>query len=195
MPHEYDYDNIARRWFDEYKLPFVNYIRANFIMDYDEAMDLYTDAWLELRKIIVESRATDNKWKALLFKIGWRQADKIATRRPKHISISYSSDDDNENFNPGLFEAEKAAQQMEAKSVYEDPDLQAVLGAELSYIPDRCNKILKMYYSDKFSMTEIAEAMNYNSSRSAITTKNRCMDKLKARVKNAVRRLGILDND
>ena len=63
----YDYDNIAHRWFEEYKLPFLNYIRANFIIDYDGAMDLYVNSWIELRKIILEDRATDNKWKSLLF--------------------------------------------------------------------------------------------------------------------------------
>ncbi len=71
--------------------------------------------------------------------------------------------------------------------------MQEILAAELSYIPDPCNKILKLYYFDELSMKEIAESMNYSSSRSAITTKNRCMDKLKTRVMDAVRRLGILD--
>lgn len=189
----YDYDNIAHRWFEELKMPFINYIRANFSIGYDEVMDLYTDTWLEVRRIILEDRANDDKWKALIFKIGWRQADKIISHRKKHVSISPGGDDVEEIFNRGLFEAEKAVQLIEAKSVYEDPDLQSVLGAELSYIPDPCNKILKLYYFDEMSMTEIAEAMNYGSSRSAITTKNRCMDKLKARVKNAVRRLGIID--
>lgn len=189
----YDYDDIVHEWFEELKLPFINYIRANFSISYDEVMDLYTDTWLEVRRIINEGRANDNKWKALIFKIGWRQADRICTRRPRQISITTGGEDAEGTFNRGLFEAEKAAQLFEAKSVYEDPDLQAVLGAELSYIPEPCNKILKLYYFDEMSMTEIAEAMNYGSSRSAITTKNRCMDKLKARVKNTVRCLGIID--
>lgn len=189
----YDYDNIVHEWFEELKTPFINYIRANFSISYDEVMDLYTDTWLEVRKIILSDKATDNKWKALIFKIGWRQADKIATRRPKHISISSGGDEDKDTFIRGLFEAEKAAQIANSRSVYEDPELQAVLGAELSYIPDPCNKILKLFYFDELSMKEIAEALNYKSSRSAITTKNRCMDKLKARVKNAVSRLGIID--
>lgn len=190
----YDYDNIAHRWFEEYKLPFVNYIRANFVIDYDGAMDLYVESWLELRKIILENRATDNKWKALLFLIGKRQAIKDFERRP-HIERMEQLSAEDEKFNRKQFEYEQGARKIDDyyTSVYDDPDLQAVLGAELSYIPDPCNKILKMYYFDEFSMTEIAEAMNYNSSRSAITTKNRCMDKLKARVKNAVRRLGIID--
>lgn len=192
----YDYDNIAHRWFEELKLPFINYIRASFVIDYDGAMDLYVDCWIELRKIILENRATDNKWKSLLFLIGKRQAIKDLERRPPIVTMGLHSPED-ENFNRKQFEYEQGARKLDGyyTSVYEDPELQAVLGAELSYIPDPCNKILNMYYFDEFSMTEIAEAMNYNSSRSAITIKNRCMDKLKARVKNAVRRLGILDNN
>lgn len=192
----YDYDNIARQWFEEYKQPFVNYIRANFVIDYDGAMDLYVRSWMELRKIILENRATDNKWKSLLFLIGKRLAIKDFERNPSIETMgAYSTDD--ENFNRKQFEYEQGARKLAEyyTSVYEDPELKAVLGAELSYIPDPCNKILKMYYFDQCSMTMIAEAMNYSSSRSAITTKNRCMDKLKTRVKNAVRRLGILDNN
>ena len=123
----------------------MNYIRANFSISYDEVMDLYTDTWIEVRKIILSDRATDDKWKALIFRIGWRQAYRRVTRHPEHISISNGGDEDEETFNRGLFEAEKAAQSADAKSVYEDPELQAVLGAELSYIPDPCNKIPVSY--------------------------------------------------
>lgn len=157
-------------------------------------MDLYVTSWLEIRKIILENRATDNKWKSLLFLIGKRQAIKDYERLPQIESMSAPSPNE-ESFNRKQFEYEQGARKLaeDYTSVYEDPELRAVLGAELGYIPDPCNKILKLYYFDEFSMTEIAQAMNYKTSRSAITTKNRCMDKLKARVLNAVRRLGILD--
>ena len=42
-------------------------------------------------------------------------------------------------------------------------------------------------------MKEIADAMNYSGPRTAITTNNRCKDKLRERILNAIRRLGILD--
>lgn len=189
----YDYDNIVNRWFEELKLPFINYIRANFFISYDEVMDLYSDTWFEVRKIILENRATDKKWKALIFKIGFRKAYKIATRRPCRISLSPGAYESEEIFNRVLFEAEKAAQRTEKKSVYEDPALRAVLGVELSYIPEPCNKILKLYYFDKIPMTEIACAMNYSSSRSAHVIRKRCFEKLKSRVRNAVKNLGLFD--
>lgn len=191
---DYDYNNIVHRWFEELRQPFIHYIRKNFRMDYDEVNDIYSDSWMELRKIILNGKATDDKWRALIFKIGWREANKKAERQKKIIPLeSLEADGDADCFNLGLFEFEKAVRRMHDKSVYENSDLYTVLGTELGYIPDPCNRILKMYYYDDMSMTEIAETMNYRSSRSAITTKNRCLDKLKARVKDAVRRLGILD--
>ena len=50
---------------------------------------------------------------------------------------------DEEIFNRKQFEYEQGARKLAEyyTSVYEDPELQAVLGAELSYIPDPCNKI------------------------------------------------------
>lgn len=185
-----EYDNVVKDWFEELKLPFINYIRANFKLRYDVVVDIYSETWLDVRKIIFHRRATDIKWRALIFKIGWRKAYKITQRIPAHVSINA---DESTPFNQALFEAEKAAQMADVKSVYEDPDLQEVLGAELSYLPNPCNRILKLFYYDGMSMTEIAQTMNYGSPRSAITTKNRCMDKLKLRVKRSARLLGIIN--
>lgn len=185
----YEYNDIVRQFFEELKPLFVNYLRKNFTLDYDEIMDIYTDVWIDVRNNITRGRVeTGTKWKAYILKMGWNQANKKATRRPRDID-SY---DDDENFNRDEFEKKYTEEKAAETSIYEDPDMQAVLAAELSYIPDPCNKILKLYYFDELSMKEIADSMNYSTSRSAITTKNRCMDKLKARVVNAVRCLGIL---
>lgn len=184
----YEYNDIVRQFFEELKPLFVNYLRKNFTLDYDEIMDIYTEVWIDVRSNIMRGTVEKGtKWKAYILKMGWYQANKIATRKPRNVD---SLDDD--KFNRQQFEQDFQQQKEAETSIYEDPDMQAVLAAELSYIPDPCNKILKLYYFDELSMTEIADSMNYSNSRSAITTKNRCMDKLKARVVNAVRRLGIL---
>ena len=185
----FDYDNIVHEFFEELKPLFVNYLRKNFNLDYDEIMSIYTEVWIDVRSNIIRGRVEPGtKWKAYILKMGWYQANNIATRRPRDID-SY----DDETFNRDEFERKYTEEKAAETSIYEDPEMQAVLAAELSYIPDPCNKILKLYYFDELSMKEIADSMNYSNSRSAITTKNRCMEKLKARVVNAVRRLGILD--
>ena len=186
----YDYNDIVRQFYEELKPLFINYLRKNFNISYDEIMDIYTDVWIDVRNNIIHGRVDANThWKAYILRMGWNQANKKATRRPQDID-SY----DDETFNRDEFEKKYTEEKIAETSIYEDPDMQAVLAAELSYIPDPCNKILKLYYFDNLSMKEIADSMNYSSSRSAITTKNRCMDKLKARVLNTVRYLGILSN-
>ncbi len=184
----YEYDDIVHQFFEELKPLFINYLRKNFPLDYDEIMDIYTEVWIGVRHNIQEGRVEKGtKWKAYILKMGWYQANKLVERKPK----DHDSRDD-EKFDHEAFEAQYTREKEAETSIYEDPDMRAVLAAELSYIPDPCNKILKMYYYDELSMTEIADSMNYSNSRTAITTKNRCLDKLKDRVKNTVRRLGIL---
>ena len=185
---EYYYNEIVRENFEGLKQLFVNYLRKNFFLTNDQIMSIYTQVWLDVRDNILHGRVRPHtKWRSYILKMGRNQALNIASRRPHVESI------DDPKFNHDEFERRYTEMRGADSSIYEDPDMQAVLAAELSYIPDPCNKILKLYYFDDLSMTEIADAMNYNNSRSAITTKNRCMKKLKDRVTNAVRRLGILD--
>lgn len=183
-----DYNEIVHRDFEGMKQPFVNFLRKNFKIGYDDIMDIYVNVWIDVRDNIRNGKTDKVKsWRSYIFNLGWKQACKFATRT-RHIPSF-----DDENFDREVFEREYTEQQDAEKSIYDDPDLKAVLGAELSYIPDPCNKILKMYYFDEFSMKEIADSMNYSDARSANVIKNRCRDKIKERVLNAVRRLGILD--
>ena len=185
----YEYNDIVHQFFEELKPLFINTLRKNFPLDYDEIMDIYSNVWIYVRSNILRGRVeSGTKWQSYILKLGWRQAYKKVTRRPRNLDSL-----DNEKFNRASFEQQYTEEKAAEISIYEDPDMKAVLNAELSYIPDPCNKILKLYYFEELSMIEIADAMNYSTSRSAITIKNRCMDKLKTRVINAVRRLGILD--
>lgn len=100
---------------------------------------------------------------------------------------------DDDKFNPLEMEVERKRMQDEDPDIYQNPELKDVLARELSYIPEPCNKVLKFFYYEGLSMKMIAEAMNYSSQDTAKVTKKRCFDKLKERVMNSVRRLGIID--
>lgn len=185
---QFDYSIIVQQYYEGLKPLFINYIRKNFDLSYDDIMDIYADVWIDVRNNILNGRVEkETKWQAYILKMGWNQANKLKNRLKQMDSI------DVEGFNSDAFEKEYTENAEAEKSIYSDPQLIAILGAELSYIPDPCNKILKLYYHDGMSMTEIADSMNYSNQNSAKTTKNRCMDKLKARILNTVRNLGILD--
>lgn len=185
---EFDYSIIVQQFYEDLKPLFINYIRKNFDLSYDDIMDIYADVWIDVRNNILNGRVEkDTKWQAYILKMGWNQANKLKKR------LNQTNYIDDEGFNSDAFEKEYTEREEAEKSIYTDPQLIAILGAELSYIPDPCNKILKLYYHDGLSMTQIADSMNYSNQNSAKTTKNRCMDKLKVRILNAVRNLGILD--
>ncbi len=183
-----DYNEIAHRNFEEMKTPFINFLRKNFKIDYDDIMDIYVNVWIDVRDNI-RSGKTDRvrSWKSYIFNLGWKQALKFV-QRERHIPSF-----DDENFDRESFEKEYTEEKEAEKSIYNDPELKAVLGAELSYIPNPCNQILQMYYFQDCSMHYIADCFNYSNSRSANVVKNRCLEKIRERVKNAVRRLGLLD--
>lgn len=183
-----DYNEIAHKFFEEMKTPFINFLRKNFNIDYDDIMDIYVNVWIDVRENIRRKRTENVKsWKSYIFNLGWKQACKFATRLRHIPSI------DDEKFDWDAFEKELLKQKEAEQSIYNDPELKKVLAAELSYIPDPCNQILKMYYFDERSMKDIADAMNYSNYRSANVVRNRCFEKIKQRVRDAVRKLGILE--
>ena len=66
----------------------------------------------------------------------------------------------------------------------------AILEREIRYLPEPCETILKDFYYGGFSMTEIMSEIHYQSTDSVKAMKNRCMNKLRERIKLA---LGMLD--
>lgn len=183
----YEYNEIVHNYFEEIKPLFINYLRKNFNLDYDEIMGLYTETWIDVRENIIAQRLEEHtNWRAYILRIGWNKASKLASRRP----VMVSTEDD--RFDHAEFEESYRKEYDQEESVYADPALKVVLGTELSYIPDPCNKILNLYFFDHFSMQQIADMMNYSSYRSANVVKNRCFDKLKTRVLTAVKNLGII---
>ena len=183
-----DYNEIVRGHFERLKPLFVNYLRKHFKISYDEIMDIYTNVWIDVRDNIRRGRTEEvRSWDSYILNLGWKQACNAATRRKPMDSI------DDETFDHKAFEEQLQKEKEEEKNIYTDPELKAVLAAELNYIPDPCKQVLNMFYWQKYSMQKIADMMNYKSAASAKTTTQRCRDKLKARVMNAVKRLGILD--
>jgi len=62
----------------------------------------------------------------------------------------------------------------------ENPDeaLHKMVEGLLEQVGERCRKLLKLYYFDNLSMTEIANRSNFDNENSAKTQKYKCMQKL-----------------
>lgn len=185
----YDYNQIIYLYFEELKPLFVNYLRKNFPLGYDDIMDIYTSVWVDVRSNILSgSVQPGTKWKSYILTMGWNQANKMVTRRRRDVDSL-----DDETFNREEFEKQYAQEQAAEETIYQDPELLELLASELAYMPDMCNKVLKLFYYEEMSMQQIADALDYSNARTAITTKNRCLEKIRTRIVDTARRLGIID--
>lgn len=184
----YNYDNIVQEYFENLKQPFQNYLRKFFRLGYDDIMIIYTDVWLAVRDNIRKGKVRNNtRWEAYILRMGFYQACKMVEQAPPVTFFGDGHFDrtEFERQNSGLWDADD--------SICKNPEMQAVLGEELGYIPEPCNKMLRMYYYEELSMTEIAAAMNYSNSRCAITTVDRCRKRLKTRLMRVAKHLGFVD--
>lgn len=71
----------------------------------------------------------------------------------------------------------------------EAEELKDALQRIVTEMADPCKTILWLYYWDNLSMKEIAEKMNYDNARVAISQKSRCMTKVKTAIEEIRKQL------
>ncbi len=64
------------------------------------------------------------------------------------------------------------------QSSYKTEDLANEVNKLLSEVSDRCRELLKLYYFDNLSMSELAERAGFDNENSAKTQKYKCMQRL-----------------
>ena len=184
-----DFNQIVSNCFVVFRNPFINFLHKSFpALGLDEIEDIYSDTFIAIRKNLLEGKVSEGtKWKAYIFKVGYN----IAVNKAKQISryfqpIETSSDDDDVDAS-NRFET-----YLSLKEVAEEEDNEnkaqriAILEREIKYLPEPCETILKDFYYGSFSMTEIMAEIHYQSTDSVKAMKNRCMKKLRERVRIAL---------
>ncbi len=187
-----DFSQIVTNWFVSLRNPFINYIhKALPILSLDEIEDIYSDTFIAIRKNLMDGNvASGTKWKAYIFQIGYNMAVNKAKQSSRFVQVKeMTSNDDIDATN--RFET-----YLSLKEVMEDEENEtkaqrlSILEREIKYLPEPCETILKDYYYGGFSMTEIMLEIHYQSTDSVKSMKNRCMNKLRERIKLA---LGLLN--
>lgn len=187
-----DFSQIVTNWFVSLRNPFINYIhKALPILSLDEIEDIYSDTFIAIRKNLMDGNvASGTKWKAYIFQIGYNMAVNKAKQSSRFVQVKeMTSNDDIDATN--RFET-----YLSLKEVMEDEENEtkaqrlSILEREIKYLPEPCETILKDYYYCGFSMTEIMLEIHYQSTDSVKSMKNRCMNKLRERIKLA---LGLLN--
>lgn len=187
-----DFSQIVTNWFVSLRNPFINYIhKALPVLGLDEIEDIYSETFIAIRKNLLEGNVSSGtKWKAYIFQIGYNMAVNKAKQSSRFVqAIEMTSNDDIDANN--RFETYLSLQEvMEEEENETQSQRLSILEREIKYLPEPCETILKDYNYGGFSMAEIMSEIHYQSTDSVKSMKNRCMNKLRERIKLA---LGMLN--
>lgn len=187
-----DFSQIVTDWFVSLRNPFINYIhKALPVLGLDEIEDIYSETFIAIRKNLLDGNvASGTKWKAYIFQIGYNMAVNKAKQSARFVQAKEMTSNDDIDAN-NRFETYLSLQEaMEEKENETQSQRLSILEREIKYLPEPCETILKDYYYGGFSMTEIMSEIHYQSTDSVKSMKNRCMNKLRERIKLA---LGLLN--
>lgn len=159
----------------KYRNEFISWGKSKYKLSEDEMLDHYQDVLtIFFEKVINGTLETvESTIKTYLFGIGknkiMQQFDRDGRkkRHEEHVSEHYSFLARNENA-LGIFETAKET----SKRIFET-------------IGEPCKTILRLFYFDKKSMTEIASAMGHKNEGVSRTTKKRCLEKIRSELKQS----------
>ncbi len=187
-----DFSQIVTNWFVSLRNPFINYIhKALPVLGLDEIEDIYSETFIAIRKNLLEGNvASGTKWKAYIFQIGYNMAVNKAKQSSRYVQVKEMTSNDD------IDATDRFETYLSLQEVMEEEDNEtksqrlSILEREIKYLPEPCETILKDYYYGGFSMAEIMSEIHYQSTDSVKSMKNRCMNKLRERIKLA---LGLLN--
>lgn len=188
------YEDIVRQWYNKVRPLFVNTLKNRFSqLDYDTIENLYQDAFLAVYENLQAGRVReDTSWSSYIIQIGIN----LATKELRHTGMTDSIyESDNED---GRKEISRTVEKLlsecfdEDVTMYQNVDALSLLGEELSYTPEPCNTIIRLYYYAKMSMEDIATAVNFKNATTAKSKKSQCMKSLTERVKASFKRAEII---
>lgn len=190
------YEDIVREWYNKVRPMFVNTLKKRFAsLSYDDIEDLYQQAFLAIYENLQAGRVReDTSWSSYIIQIGLN----LATKELRHTGITdsiYESGGDNEEGHQQISRTvELLLSQLttEDESLYQNVNALSLLGEELSYTPEPCNTIIRLYYYAKMSMEDIAIAVNFKNATTAKSKKSQCMKSLTDRVKASFKRAEII---
>jgi RNA polymerase sigma-70 factor (ECF subfamily) len=157
----------------KYRKEFVSWSQGKFGISEDDALDHYQDTLTIFFEKVLNGSISEieSSLKTYLFGIGKnrvRQQFDASSRKERHEE--------------GLKEHYQfLAEDEDASVAYEESRSQTL---EIFHsIGEGCKEILRLFYYEKKSMSEIADIMGHKSEGVSRTTKKRCLEKIRSQVK------------
>lgn len=169
------------RVYEQFKLPFIRYFRANQGVGASEVTDLYQDACTALFNNIRTGRLTgwdsrDDVFGPYLIQIGRYLL--FNKRRKRQLPLEY---DEDVVLN---FRGEESGYDEEKEAML------TIVRNSVDQMQQPCAQLLNLVCFEKKSHQEVAEIMHYANADSVGTQRFRCMQKLKGFVRKQFKDLG-----
>jgi RNA polymerase sigma factor (sigma-70 family) len=189
----HDYNEIVSEWYRKL-WPRCERVLASVCssLSLEDARNVYQDAFLAVYDNIVNGCVKeDTAWDSYIIRVCVNLGCK--TLRKVTITDSMSVYDDDDSNNVVTNKKAEIAMSIPAedqKSLYEDIEVQAILGNELSHTPEPCASIIRMYYYSDMKMAEIADELGLKNADTAKARKSQCMTDLIKRVTDSLIKAG-----
>jgi len=158
----------------KYKKEFIGWAVKYFNLRPEECEDIYQDAILVFRQNIVSNKLVElnSSIKTYLFAVAKNIALKKVNRASRQLSdeqIKYEPATENKDVIDNILEYNETHQ---------------LIAKLVDKLKEPNRSILKMYYYQNLSMSEIAKKLNYKNDKVVKAQKVRCMNELKKMVRD-----------
>lgn len=158
----------------KYKKEFIGWAVKYFNLRHEECEDIYQDTILVFRQNIVSNKLVEmnSSIKTYLFAVGKNIALKKVNRASRQLSDEQ-------------IKSEPATENEEIMdSILEYNETHQLIAGLVNKLKEPNRSILKMFYYQNLSMSEIAKKLNYKNDKVVKAQKVRCMNELKQMVRD-----------
>jgi len=192
-----NYEEIVRKWYNKLRPLFQNTLKTCYkSLSYDAIEDIYQESFIAVHENLLRGRIKENtSWSSYIIQIGLNLASKDSRHSGKTDSMDNSPvyDEDGQSALSKKVERLLAVDAESEETIYTDKEALKILGTELSFTPEPCATIIRLFYYDRMSMEDIAMAINMKNAATAKSKKSQCMKALTSRIKGVFKTYGIID--
>lgn len=189
------YEDIVREWYRRLRPEFLRRMSNRFSwLTFGEAENIYQDAFIAVHDNLKRGAVKENtSWRNYIMAIGVNMATKCWRQKSNIDSMDNTLS--SSTLNPTLCNVNEFINNIDESEYdfYTDPEAQALMGKELIRTPEPCASIIRLFYYENLSMSDIAEEVGYKNAETAKAKKSQCMKSLVVRVKNSLRKAGIIE--
>ncbi len=156
-------------FYEKHREEFAGWAYKKFGIQNEEAMDVYQDTILIFKENIESEKLNELKStaKTYLFAIGRNKCLEWLRGQGKTVSSESA-------LHPVVDEGDGDLEEKKAKE-----KILETVEKNLKELTEKCQRILELFYYKDYSMEQIAEEMDYDTTNSAKTQKHKCMKRLR----------------